>query len=189
MLEFIKQSILHPVETGAIYPSSKNLADLITNTTNLSNCNSVVELGPGTGVFTKKILNKIPEKCSFFTLETNPNFTNLIRKNYPQVKIYQDSAINIGKYLKKNKIKKCDAIISSLPWTTFSKGDTLKLLNSIDRSLKPKGEFLTYAYLQDLLLPNGIRFKKLLNKFFSQVNKTEIVWKNLPPAFIYHCIK
>jgi phosphatidylethanolamine/phosphatidyl-N-methylethanolamine N-methyltransferase len=40
-----------------------------------------------------------------------------------------------------------------------------------------------------LLLPAGGRFFKLLKKNFSEVKKSPVVWKNVPPAFVYRCIR
>ena len=47
--------------------------------------------------------------------------------------------------------------------------------------------FTTFAYLQGLLLPAGQHFKRKLSDYFSQVRRSETVWFNLPPAFVYRC--
>jgi phospholipid N-methyltransferase len=38
-------------------------------------------------------------------------------------------------------------------------------------------------------MPGGRRFRRLLEANFSRVIATEIVWRNLPPAFVYRCEK
>ena len=58
MIEFFKQFLLNPNVTGAIVKSSEELAELITESVNLKKAKVIVELGSGTGVFTKKILEK-----------------------------------------------------------------------------------------------------------------------------------
>ncbi len=63
------------------------------------------------------------------------------------------------------------------------------LLNATLESLKPGGQFATFAYLQGLLLPAGKRFKKKLAQSFSKVEKSPTVWLNMPPAFVYRCTK
>jgi phospholipid N-methyltransferase len=54
----------------------------------------------------------------------------------------------------------------------------------------PKGGyFTTFAYLQGTILPTGINFRKRLEKYFSSVEKSRVVWLNIPPAFVYRCKK
>ncbi|MFA6307294.1 MAG: rRNA adenine N-6-methyltransferase family protein [Patescibacteria group bacterium] len=188
-MNFFKQFLSSPLETGAIKSSSKNLSKLITNQSDLSKKKCIVELGSGKGVFTKEILNKISPKCIFFCLEINPQFVIETKKNCPKAIVYNTSAKNIKKYLLKHKQISCDCIISGLPWSSFNKKVQETLLDEIYTSLEDNGEFLTFAYLQGLLLPNGIRFQKLLKNKFKRVKKTKIIWKNLPPALVYYCKK
>lgn len=188
-MKFITSFLKNPREIGAIAPSSKGLANLITDTANLKNKKCVVELGSGTGIFTKEILNKINPNCLFYSLEINQKFVKETRNNCPTAIVYHASALNIQKYLSMHNKTNCDCVISGLPWAIFKKEETKKILDQTYKSLKDGGEFLTFAYLPGNLLPCGIAFKRQLNEKFSSVNKTKIIWKNLPPAFIYHCKK
>ena len=60
--DFLKEFIIYPKMTGAIAPSSHRLSELITDIAELSKADSVIEFGPGTGVFTEKILKKYQKK-------------------------------------------------------------------------------------------------------------------------------
>ena len=94
---FIQEFLKNPTRTGTFAQSSVGLSKLITDTANLGTKKCVVELGSGTGVFTKEILNKInPETC-FFCLESNKKFVKQTQKKYPQATVYHDSAENIKK--------------------------------------------------------------------------------------------
>src|SRR3989338_732594 len=188
MIESIRQFLLHPKETGGI-ESSDELAELITDIPNLASAKSVVELGPGTGVFTERVIAKAPKRCRFFCIETNGHFSRVIAEKYPYVRVYRDSAINIRKYLAMNGLRECDVIISGLPWASFEEDFQEQLLQEIRKSLKKGGEFLKFSYVQSMLLPAAKNFRALLHENFSEVRKTDTVWKNLPPAFVYHCRK
>lgn len=188
-MEYIKQFLINPIETGTISSSSRGLSELITNTEYLLNKKCVVEFGSGNGVFTKEILQKISSDCLFFCLEINQKLVKETKKNCPNVIIYHASSKDVKKYLLKHKQNACDCIIASLPWAAFNQKKQEELLNAAYDSLEEGGEFYTFAYLQGLLLPSGIKFKKLLNKKFKQVKTTKIIWKNLPPAFVYVCKK
>lgn len=172
-------------------PTGNELSNLITDLALIGkNPNeTVVELGSGTGVFTEQILKKITSDAVFFSIEINPIFVEMTRKKCPKALVYEDSAVNIGKYLKINGRKGCDSIISGLPWAGFSEELQQELLNSILNSLKSGGKFVTFAYIHGQYLKAGERFKELLKKNFSKVEKSKIVWKNFPPAFVYDCTK
>ena len=80
MPKFIKQFIRHPRKTGAIAASSKHLARAVVTTANLAAAQAVVELGPGTGVFTEAILQHLLPGAVFFALELNPRFATETRQ-------------------------------------------------------------------------------------------------------------
>jgi phosphatidylethanolamine/phosphatidyl-N-methylethanolamine N-methyltransferase len=53
--------------------------------------------------------------------------------------------------------------------------------------LKPGGRFITFGYLQSLVLPAGRNLAVLLPTYFTSVSKSSVVWQNIPPAFVYCC--
>ena len=189
LMQFIKAFLKHPTKTGAIAPSSVGLSELITDTADLSEASAVIELGPGTGVFTEKIIQKIPEGTVFIAIELNVDFVQATRDRCPDVEIHHDSATNARQYLEAHDLDHCDCIICGLPWASFSESLQDDLLNTITDILRPGGRFLTFAYLQGLLLPAGQRFRKKLRSHFSQVTTTKTVWCNVPPAFVYCATK
>ena len=62
-----------------------------------------------------------------------------------------------------------------------------EILNAVLSNLAPGGYFVTFAYLQGLMLPAGMRFRRLLSETFGEVRTSSVVWRNLPPAFVYRC--
>ncbi len=188
-LEFLNQFRKHILTTGAVAQSSQSLSKYITSLASLEKKDSVVELGSGTGVFTKEILKKLPPTSNFFAIEINEDFVDKTKECCPQAKVYNEDAKNIQKILNENNLENCDCVISGLPWSCFGKEKQEKLVENIHSSLEDNGEFLTFAYIQSQFLPQGIKFKKLLEEKFQTVTQTETVWTNLPPAFVYHCIK
>jgi phosphatidylethanolamine/phosphatidyl-N-methylethanolamine N-methyltransferase len=188
-LHLLKEFFKNPKTTGAIANSSNDLAELITSQANLQTASCIVELGTGTGVFTKKILFKKSEDCQFIALELNSTLAQQTQKQFPNEAIYNDNATNTKNYLIKHNVQHCDTIISGLPWASFNKELQEEIMDSINDSLSPTGEFLTFTYLHSTALPSGKRLRKLLNKNFSTVQKTKIIWNNLPPAIVYHCKK
>ncbi|HMA99498.1 MAG TPA: rRNA adenine N-6-methyltransferase family protein [Spirochaetota bacterium] len=189
MIHFLKQFIKSPREIGALTRSSKGLAELITNKAELEKAAAVVELGPGTGVVTRCIKEKLPDTCTFFALETNTSFVTVLKDKLPELTVYNDSAANLTKYLDKVKLKNCDRIISGLPWAAFNEDLQRQVLDAVSSCLGKGGYFLTYVYLQARYLPAGVRFRRLLQEYFADIQKTKVIWLNIMPAFVYVCRK
>jgi len=188
VFEYLKQVLAYPRRTGAIAPSCEEISDLITDTAQLDKAKTVIELGPGTGVFTEKILDKISSDTVFFALEINPKFVEATKERCPDAIVYNDSAENARLYLEKHGKESCDCIISALPWAAFGSDLQDKLLHTIYDVLKPGGKLLTLAYVHGLAFPTAQRFRSKLHSMFPYVIKTRTVWSNLPPGFVY-CAK
>jgi phosphatidylethanolamine/phosphatidyl-N-methylethanolamine N-methyltransferase len=184
-LEFFKEFVAYPKITGAITPSSERLSELITNIANLPEAESVIEFGSGTGVFTEKILKKLPPKTNFIAIESNANFVAATKSRCPQVTICHDNAIRAKKILQIHGLSSCDCIISGLPWASFDKEFQNQLLDIVFEILSPGGKFVTFAYLHGLILTGGINFRNKVQSSFSKVTTTKPVWLNTPPAFVY----
>jgi len=181
----LKHFLRSPNETGAVAASSDGLSELITDAAGLSDAKMVIEFGPGTGVFTEKIVAKVPPGAAFFAMETNAEFVEATRRRCSGVTVIHDSAVNCRKYMTEMGHEQCDSIVCGLPWAAFGKELQDVLLSAIMDALKPQGVFVTFAYLHGLLLPAGRRFRKRLCSTFSQVRTTRTVWMNIPPAFVY----
>lgn len=184
-INFFTQFITHPVKTGAIMPSSGKLAKMITDNAGLQRASTVVEFGSGTGVFTEKIYKKISKDTTFIVIEINPAFVEATKKRCPDVVVYQDSAANARRRLELHGIEGCDTIICSLPWAGLNEEMQSELLDVMYDVLNKGGIFITFSYIYGLLSPRGRRFRHMLSERFNGVKRTKIVWRNVPPAFVY----
>jgi len=188
-IRFLRNFVARPVTTGAVVPSSNALAELITDAADVQNAKVVIEFGTGTGVFTEKIVRKLPRQAQFFAIEINPDFARLTRERCPTVTVHEDSAVNAVRYLKSVGHAQCDSIVCGLPWASFPEDLQDDLLHTVRQVLKPGGALATFAYLQGVLLPAGQRFREKLKANFGSVSTTRTVWMNLPPAFVYRAVR
>jgi phosphatidylethanolamine/phosphatidyl-N-methylethanolamine N-methyltransferase len=176
--EFIKQRKM----VGAIAPSSVFLRKKMLARIDFSKDINIIELGPGTGIFTKGILKKMSPKSKLLSFELNPTFhlklTNKIHDK--RLNIINDSAENIKLHLKKHNIESVDVVVSSLPLTVIPDSIKNNIINSSYESLSENGMFVQFQY--------SLNAKKLLN---SKFNFVDIVFSslNIPPAFVYYCKK
>lgn len=188
-LKLITEFIKNPSIIGTVYPSSSHLAKTITSEINLEKAHSIVELGPGTAVFTSFILKKMSPHARYFAIELNPILHENFIKKFPKLKIYNDCATNLKKIMEKEKLDSLDIIVSGLPWAAFSSELQENIMNTISAALDENGVFTTYAYLQGTVMPGGRRLKKLMEKHFKTIEISEVVWRNIPPSFVYRCRK
>lgn len=184
-LKFISQFITHPTKTGAILPSSDKLCELMTEIAEVEKVSTIVEFGPGTGVITEKVMQKKSPETTFFALEINEEFVKATKDRCPDALVYQSPAQNAKKYLEMHDQTGCDRILSSLPWLTFDGEMQQELIDTIYDVLHPGGKFLTYAYIPGLMFPAAWRFKNKLTARFDKVTKSKVIWRNIPPAFVY----
>jgi len=188
-MSFLKEFIFSPTQTGAVASSSKFLAKTMIESSELKDAKCIVELGSGTGVFTKEILGGVSEGVVFFGLEVNPVFVETTKDRCPEAVIYQASAKDLSVYLKKYDRSNCDRVISGLPWAAFERENQEELLGAIFKSLAPGGLFVTFTYVHSPHLPAGKQFKRRLMNLFLDVQTSPVVWRNIPPAFVYICRK
>lgn len=183
---FLREVLLANRSTGAIGPSSRKLAEAITELAELSGNKVLVEYGPGTGVFTEVILQRKDPDAILLALEVNERFVESTQRRCPEANVVHDGAQNAVNHLREMGHEQCDLIISGLPWTRFGEALQDEILNATYEVLRPGGRFLTFGYSFSPLLPAGKRFfKGKLNDKFDHVRRSKTIWKNLPPCSVY----
>lgn len=186
---FIREYIRNPRGVGAIAPSSPRLAREMVSRMNLEAASVVVEYGPGTGAFTSEILARKSPAALYLGIENNPKMISLFQGRFPGALIFEDSVENVSRILKELGRSEADCIVSGLPWASFPFDLLERVLTATHAVLKVGGQFSTFAYPPFNLMPSGKRLQKRLTSLFSRVHKSRTVWRNLPPAFVYHCVK
>lgn len=167
---------------GAISPSSTFLTNKMLENIDFDKVNVLVEIGPGTGVFTKKVLSRMLPDSVFLVFELNTDFHQELQSKIvdKRVVFINDSAEKLQDYLDQFSIQKVDVIISSLPLSNFYQRLTLKLLRTFQSCLSDTGKFIQFQY--------SLKQRKELIHVFSKVKISFTLW-NIPPAFVYTCSK
>jgi phospholipid N-methyltransferase len=186
-VEFLQGFLRRPTRTGALVPSSAELARAMVQGCALRDCEVVVELGPGTGSFTRIIVEEIGSETLFLALELDAELARGLRRRFPSFLIHCDSAERLRRHLHQLGKKRADCIVSGLPWATFPKALQERILGAVVKSLAPEGTFTTFAYLHALWMPSACRLRRRLAALFGEVKTSRVVWRNLPPALVYRC--
>ncbi len=167
---------------GAMSPSSPFLAKKMLESIDFSTAKVIVELGPGTGVFTKKMLEKMAPDAVLLVFELNDNFVGMLQRQIKDERMHliHDSAEKIGEYLEKLNLKEADAVVSSLPLANFPEDLILRILGESKKALKANGLYVQFQY--------SLNAKKHIRKLFHHIRIT-FTPVNFPPAFVYTCKK
>lgn len=181
ILSFIKQYITKPRTVGAILPSSKYLASQMIKNIDFNSASYIVEYGPGTGVFSEKIIKKRKRHTIILLFESNKEFYDLLKEKYkyePNLYIINDSAEYIGKYIIRYDIPWIDYIVSGLPFASLPQNVSSNILKQTKKYLKKDGKFITFQYT--------LLKKDFIGQYFNEVNiKREL--RNVPPAYVFCC--
>lgn len=179
---FIKQFLKDRKTVGALRPSSRFLASKMLENVDFKSSKIIVELGPGTGVFTEKIIERMADDAKLLVFELNQNFIRTLRKKIKDKRVVfiYDSAEKIEEYLHKYNFEKADVIISSLPLFNFPQELREVIIQNSHKMLKKSGKYIQFQY--------STQAKKLLEATFDKVSLA-FTPLNFPPAFIYTCDK
>jgi len=184
---FLRRFARQPARVGAVAPSSRELVATMVESIDWEWARYVVEFGPGTGVFTAEILRSLHNQADFFAIERCATFAAATRRRCPSATVYEACAADVHALCNQHGMPQVDAVISGLPWASLTTRLQTEILDSLLQVLSPQGQFATFAYCQGVMLPSGRKFADLLHQHFSQVQKSRIVWRNVPPAFVYRC--
>jgi len=204
---FLREFIKAPHVMAAVAPSSRRLGDAMVRGLDLAAARTIVEYGPGTGTFTRAVLDRLdtawfatPDRADtdpaasprrFIAIEFNKTMAEILQHAHPEVTLVNDSAENVASICDARGIRpgEVDVILSGLGWPSFDDGFRTRTLEATAAMLRPGGEFRTFGYHVGLLMRGAWHFRSEVRRLFREVHIGRIVWGNMPPAFVYRCIK
>jgi phospholipid N-methyltransferase len=186
---FLAAFVSKPMLTGSIVPSSSALARELLRTMNPEQVKLIVEVGPGTGAITHKILDSETLRSRYYGLDINPVFVEELRVLFPKTRFEAGSAEHLDDFLRDAGLGKSDFIVSGLPWSLIRPHRQVRILKNVFDALADDGEFVTFSYVHTPLMRFGRDFQRSLRAQFPSVRTSQIVWNNLPPAIVFRCRK
>lgn len=176
---FLKDFLLHPSRIGSITPSSSQLTKKMLSRLPWEELNTIVELGAGTGVFTKYVMEHKKHDSRFLVIEQDTLMRRILMDQFPQA-LFDAQAECLPRIMRGWSLPKADCIISGLPFTVIERRTRLHILAGIDRMLNDNGVFVAFQYSPHMYGTFCRIFRKVDVGF---------TFLNLPPAFIYVCRK
>jgi phosphatidylethanolamine/phosphatidyl-N-methylethanolamine N-methyltransferase len=189
---FAEQALADFSSTAAVAPSSPQLVSAMLEPLPMARARVVVELGPGTGAMTEVLLKELPPQATLLVFETNRRFIEYLQKKLPDPRLIliNAPAESLGPEIRRRGFDRVDAVVSSLGLGFMSAQQHHKLFSEILPFLHEKSVLTQYQYLIGLNFSKGrlshLNLPKLLGRYFRSV-RSKIVWRNLPPAFVFTC--
>jgi phospholipid N-methyltransferase len=174
---FIRSWLEDPFSVGALAPSSRRLAKLMTR--DVFPGARVVELGPGTGTLTREILARGVNQPDLLLLERCPGFADLLEREFPSVSVVRGDATLPQERLAPHR-GAIDFVISGLPLVLFSRAQKARLLERSFELLREQGTFYQFTYGGRCPLD-----RRQLEGHGLTARCVGFVARNVPPAFVY----
>lgn len=180
----LKQKIKTSIEfsknlfvTGAITETSRKVEVEICRFLPVDRDVVVVEFGMGHGNITKTILDRISPNSKLYSFEVNEEFCDHVKSTVKddRLRIVNDGAEN----LKDHVHQKIDGVISSIPFSFFSREKGMNIIQDAYDSMSEEAYYSQVLYTKF----NYKKFKMIFDK--CELRK----FYGLPTEYIYHCQK
>ncbi|WFU10321.1 methyltransferase domain-containing protein [Rhizobium sp. CB3090] len=177
-LRFIRALIADPHRIAAIAPSSNALAQLITSEISPFN-GPVLELGPGTGVFTRALLARGLRSSDLTLIEQGVDFARRLHIQFPEVRVLRMDATNIASS-DLFPYGSVTAVVSGLPLLSMPPRKVIRVLAGAFAYLQHGGAFYHFTYGLKCPVPRPI-----LDRLGLKARRIGGTLRNLPPASVY----
>ncbi len=175
---FLAEWFRAPLGVGAIAPSSAFLAKAMTN--GISKHESpVIELGPGTGVFTTALLSRGINSDQVLVIEQGEAFAKDLRLKFPSVRVIQDDAAKIDQ-LSPFEPGTVKTVVCGLPLLSMSPAKVRQIMEASFDCLDADGEFRLFTYGHRCPISAAT-----LEDLNLDAHRVKTVFINLPPASVF----
>ncbi|TIV72137.1 MAG: SAM-dependent methyltransferase [Mesorhizobium sp.] len=175
---FLRSWAAAPLRVAAIAPSGNALAKIITQDIT-PGIGQVIELGPGTGVFTARLLERGVRPEDLTLVEYGANFTMHLKLRFPRVRVLRMDAAEVGE-IELPSGAPVGAVISGLPLLSMPDQKVIAILDGAFAHLKPDGAFYQFTYG-----PRCPVARPILEGLALQATHIGRTMLNVPPAAVY----
>ncbi len=180
-IDFLK-TFIKDRDVASITPTSLHCVKRVCTHIDFSKDLTLVEYGPGDGVFSRFILGKMSANSKLILIELNEDFYKHLKDTIkdPRVEIHNTRAGDVEKALSPELIGNVDYVLSGIPFSFLEKSRKRIVLTATKNILKEGGLFLAYQ-------TSGHLKKPVMEVFGNLETEREIL--NIPPYLIYRVVK
>lgn len=177
-LSFLRAWAAHPLRVAAVAPSSGALARLMTCEIS-AETGPVLELGPGTGAFTRALLARGVAERDLTLVECEAGFAALLQRYFPAARILRMDAAEVGDRAMFDA-PSVGAVVSGLPLLSMPAPQVQAILDGAFAHLVPNGAFYQFTYG-----PSCPVRRRILDRLGLKAARIGGTLRNLPPASVY----
>jgi phosphatidylethanolamine/phosphatidyl-N-methylethanolamine N-methyltransferase len=173
---FLRRWMANPLQMGSVIPSSPALCRRIAAQIRRAPDEVVLELGAGTGVVSRALLDSGVPADRLVVLEIVPDMASHLRRSLPGVNVIEGDAFDLARALPDTLHGRVGTAICGIPLVLLPIEKQRRFVSEVERVAPGKG-FLLYTYCITSPLP----YRKL-----GLTAKRE-AWTplNLPPASVW----
>ncbi len=168
-------AVARPSMVGAILPSSRFLARAMAEAAD--GAEFLVELGAGTGAITEALQERHP-RTPTVAVEMEAVLAKHLHRRFPAVDVRAAPAHRVLAELHEGTER--TTIVSSLPFRSLPARWRETTSHAIEHFLLAHPERRMVQYTYQPLVPFKLRAKQAL-----QWRRVELIWRNMPPAWVW----
>ena len=181
-LTFMFQYFRNPKEVGSLVPSGPVASNLMTQEIEPGHA-PVLELGPGTGAFTRAILARGVAPGDLTLVETNSEFCTRLQREFPGVHVH---CMNAADLVKRDLFggKKVGAVVSGVPFLLLKPDEAMAILSAVFEVMAPKAALYQVNYGFTTPFPRDV-----MRELDLTATRIASTFRNAPPAAVYKLVR
>jgi phosphatidylethanolamine/phosphatidyl-N-methylethanolamine N-methyltransferase len=176
-LRFFRGWLDKPKAVGSIVPTSSVTSRRMASIVNPRSGLPVLELGPGTGVITRAILERGVRPEDLYLVEYSEDFVDHLRSHFAGVNVIHGDAFDLGKTLGAAGNLQFDAAVSGVPLLNFPVARRVAYIEGILDRLPPGRPVVQLTYGPLSPVPPG-RGNYTVKHF-------DFIFRNIPPTQLW----
>jgi phosphatidylethanolamine/phosphatidyl-N-methylethanolamine N-methyltransferase len=175
-IRFFKGWMKNPKNVGSIIPTSDHMARRMASVIDVGSGLPVLELGPGTGVITKAILQRGVKPDQLYSVEYSAEFAKKLRHDFNDINVVEGNAFDLETTLGDANTLTFDCVVSALPLLSFPRALRVKLIKDLLARIPEGRPVVQFSYGPFSPVPPiaGVTVRHL-----------EMIFRNVPPAQIW----
>ena len=179
---FFRQWLRNPLGVAAVSPSSRELAQKMLRELP-DGARRVVELGGGTGVFTRALIEKGVKPDDLLVLELNDELYTHLKTRFKDVRVALADARALHQIASQSGYLEhgpADGVISGLGLLSMTKTSQRSILEAAFSVLSPQGRFIQFTYG-----PGNPVAKEVMKSLDLVGHRASFTFLNIPPAAVW----
>ena len=176
---FLRRWLRNPLQMGSVVPSSPSLCRRIAALTRWEGDEVVVELGAGTGVVSRALLDAGLPPERLVVVEIVPEMAQHLRRSLPGVQVVTGDAFELARELPERLRGRVGTAICGIPLVLLPLAQQRRFVEAVE-AVAPGRGFLLYTYCVTSPLP----YRKL------GLTARREAWtpRNFPPASVWRYV-